>query len=347
MLVISDLHLGVCRSGGTTSQSQAELRDYLRYGLQSMLNIGHNEVTVNGDLFDGFTVDTVEVVKTYEIFADWLSESRSRTLNLIAGNHDWNPRGDKLSSFHLLCHFLRARFDKQVFVSDKGFTVVSGLVYCIPHMPNQSLFDIEVEKASGSEPQVGSYLLLHCNYKNGFAENSDTSLNLNDEQVGALMRAGWTLVLGHEHIGYELRGGRVIVVGNQYPSSVSDCLGDEIKNALVIDDKGHRYVQTWAAAGNYVEVDWQDVGEVDAQFIRVVGDAKAEQAADVIKAVSWLRQNNDAFVVSSAVKVDGAEAFSDMAEIGAEGVKSFDVLSAIYSELTEEEVECVKGLLNA
>ena len=243
MLILNDIHAGVTRSGGTTPQSQAQLRDYLRESLANILGTEDREVTVNGDLLDGFSIDTVEVVKVYEIFAAWLSVGQRRRLNLIQGNHDSNPRGDKLSSFHLLCHFLTAHFGGQVRVFDSGFAQVSENIFCIPHMPNQSLFDLEIEKALATG-WSGMYLLLHCNYKNGFAENSDHSLNINDEQVGKLMVAGWNLVLGHEHIGYELRGGRVIVVGNNFPSSIADCIGDPVKNALIIDDAGHRYVQT-------------------------------------------------------------------------------------------------------
>ena len=37
MLIINDLHIGVVRSGGTTPQSQEDLRNYLRRGLKDIL----------------------------------------------------------------------------------------------------------------------------------------------------------------------------------------------------------------------------------------------------------------------------------------------------------------------
>lgn len=88
MLIINDLHIGVNRTGVTTPQSQFALRDYLRSWLESLLEEEDQFVVINGDLFDSFTVDTMEVTKTAVIILKWLSKSGSRALNLIAGNHD-------------------------------------------------------------------------------------------------------------------------------------------------------------------------------------------------------------------------------------------------------------------
>lgn len=348
MLVISDLHLGVVRSGGTTPQSQQALRDYLRDSLADLLDQHQGEhVVINGDFFETFQVDTSEMIKAYEILVKHMATG---PLTMIMGNHDASEKAGRVSSWHTLCYFLREaaadRYFRMIDHTD-GFCHVTGKAYAISHCMNQSLFDLEIEKAAAKDG-TGSYLLLHANYKNGFAENSDHSLNINDEQVGALMRAGWMLVLGHEHQGYELRGGRVIVVGNQYPSSVADCLGDEVKNALVIDDKGHRYVQTWSSRDHYIEKDWTEIYTLmpdEFKFIRVVGEAKAEQAADVIKAVSSMRQNSSAFVITNAVKTEGADMVSDMADHSIESIKAFDVVGAILSELNEDEQKCVKELL--
>lgn len=347
MLIINDLHIGVQRTGGTTPQSQVALRNNLRDSVAKLLSTEMGEVTVNGDLFDGFTVDVYEMIKTYEIFSDWLNEVGSRRLNIIQGNHDHNPRGDKVSSFHLLCHFLMARFDEQVRIFDKGYAHVSGNACCIPHMPNQELFNMEVAKAI-AEGGDGGYLLMHCNYKNGFAENSDHSLNLGDDQVGALIKAGWNLVLGHEHIGYELRGGRVVVVGNQFPSSVADCLGNANKHALRLTDDGHKYVETWGAANSFARADWQGLSEIDGdhyEFIRVEGEASAAQAAEAVSAIAKFRQRSNAFVITNAVKVEGVVAADEMAADSIESIKAFDVLGAIFENLEPREIEVVKGLL--
>lgn len=346
MLCINDLHIGVNRSGGTTPKSQAALRDNLRLFLAHTLDSENGAVTVNGDLFDSFTVDTMEVVKTAAILTDWLDGDADRSLNLISGNHDYNPRGDKLSSFHLLWHILdMSAVARRVTVFDRGFEQVSPNLWCIPSMPNQSLFDLEIAKAA-TRPESAKYLALHCNYKNGFAENSDMSLNINDDQVGALMRAGWTLILGHEHQPYDLRGGRVVVVGNQVPSSIADCLGNKTKRMVRITDDGLKFGETWSAEGSYIEVNWRDLPDLDGyQFIRVTGDATALEAADVIKVVSKLRQRSEAFVITNGVKIEGHSMSEEMAETSIESIKSFDILASILAELNEQEQEVVKGLL--
>lgn len=349
MLVISDLHIGVTRSGGTTLQSAQGLREYLRQGLRQMLTYGDNVVTVNGDLLDNFTIDIVEVIRTYEIFAEWLAEDPGRKLNLIQGNHDANPRGDKLSSFHLLCFFLQSHH-KNVRVFDSGFECVGAdNIHCIPHMPNQDAFNAEIEKAIAAPIKPGSFLLLHCNYKNTFAENSDHSLNLVDDQVGRLMMAGWTLILAHEHQQSDLRGGRVTVVGNQFPTSVADCIGSKGKRAVRIDGECMTFVETWSPKGEFIEIDWRNLPEphVLHRFIRVVGNATAAEAAEVVNAIGKFRQAcaEDVFVVSNAVKVEGAAEFESMAEVGVEGIKAFDVLGAIMELLDEKEQAKVRELL--
>lgn len=234
--------------------------------------------------------------------------------------------------------------EHQVVVHDKRFENVCDTVWCIPHMPNQDLFNVEVAKAADFDGK-GKQLLLHCNYKNAFADNSDHSLNLNDDQVTSLMIAGWTLVFGHEHVGRSLRDGRVIIVGNQFPSSVSDCIGDEDKHCLRIHDGALTLERTWSAHENYIEVDWKNLDVSDKyKFIRVTGAASAAEAADVIKAVSKLRQSHDAFVITNAVKIEGCDLSKDMTS-SVEDIKAFDVVGAIMNELTEQEQNIVRGLL--
>lgn len=345
MLIINDLHIGVTRSGGTTPQSQKALRDYLLNSFARLLGCEDEEVVINGDLFDDFVVDHSQVIEVASTIYNWLSYRPKGVIHLVAGNHDWRPQADKVSSFHLLCAIMSLS-DKGMRVNtyDKGFQAISDNCSCIPHVSNQDVFDIEVGYASSMKVE-NSYLLLHCNYKNGFAENSDHSLNINDEQVGKLMEAGWTLIIGHEHIGYSLRGGRVLVVGNQIPSSVADCLGNQTKHAVRITPQGVEMVQTWSRAGFYLEVDWRQIEGAGADFIRVTGEATSLEAAEVIKAISNYRQTSDAFVISNAVKIEGHD--MSMATESIESIKAFDVIGAILSELNEQEQEVVKGLLNA
>lgn len=348
MLIINDIHICLNRTGGTTPGSQAALRDYTRAGLQLSLDVEDHEVTVLGDLFDGFTVDIAEVIKTYDLFAEWL-DGGIRTLNLIQGNHDATERCGKVSSFHTLCHFLTARFGNKVRVFDSGFGQLNDKVFCISHVPNQSIFDMELEKAINMDGD-GRYLLLHANIKNTFAEHSDHSLNVNDTQLGNLMRAGYVVICAHEHQGYELRGGRVIVIGNQRPTSISDCLGETTKRALKItEDMGREVVQTWTANGNYAEVDWRSEDVPVAKFIRFTGDATANEAAEVISKIAKFRQRcgDDVFVVGNAVRVEGHDMCGEDAAANIEDIRAFDVMQAILDELTPEEQRVVKGLTDA
>lgn len=346
MLVLNDCHIAATRVAGTTPASQIALRDSLRASLKTCLNmVDESEVVLNGDLFHGFTVETGEIIATYEIFSEWLCASHGRRLHLARGNHDWSAR-PIVSSFQLLSHFLTAHFPSQVRIYEQGFERVTGDIYVIPHVANQDLFNIEIDKAI--ESGCKGWLLLHCNYKNRFAEAADHSLNLSDDQIARIMIAGFNLVLGHEHIGYTLRGGRVIVVGAQTPSSVSDCIGDDTKHALVINDDGtHELIETWRAEGDYVEVDWKELDTVsDQRFVRVTGDATASQAADVINTIAKVRAASDALIIANAVKVEGVELVADMTIESVDQIKRFDVLSAILEKLEPREAEVVRGLLS-
>lgn len=354
MLILNDIHAAVQRVAGTTPATQAALRQYVRDNLAAILRANSTEhIVINGDFFDGFQVDTGELIKAYEIL---VKHMETGALTLIMGNHDAVARAEKISSFHLLCHFLKEAAAAngthfRMIDHTDGFSRVDGRhVFCIPHCLNQDLFNLEIDKAIEYKND-GAYLLLHCNYKNGHAENSDHSLNLNDEQVGNLMRAGWNLVIAHEHIGYTLRGERVIVVGNQFPTSISDCIGDETKHCLRIEDGKHEFVQTWEAFGNYIEVDWQSLRDGTAeigeqQFIRITGEAKADQAADVVNVVAKFRQTSQALVIGNAVRVEGQAVFDEMALESTESIKAFDVLNAIYSQLEPREVEVVRSLIS-
>lgn len=349
MLIINDLHIGVTRQGGTTPQSQQALKDYLRDRFRFLLDLEKDEVLVNGDMFNDFTVDTVEVVRTYEIIADWLHENPTARFYNVRGNHDWHPSGSKLSSWHLMNHFLRAHFGERVRTIESGFEHVSDSVHCIPHMPNQELFNVEIDKACAVDGQ-GKQLLVHCNVKNTFAEHSDHSLNIDDTQLGNLMRAGWQVVVAHEHVGYTLRSGRVIVVGNQTSASISDCIDDPTKEALVIEDGKVALIQTQRTEDVFCEVDWRDLGNgpfILKHFYRIVGEASAAEAADVVSAIAKFRQEccADVFAISNAVKVEGHVALDEAAVSTIESVKAFDVVSAIMEKLEPREVEVVKGLL--
>src|SRR5574340_346375 len=172
------------RKGGVTTESQAALRVAQYAHFERLLANCRGDTIINGDLFDGFMVDPNDVILTFQAFANWFKHvaNPNCTLTLVAGNHDWNPRGGKTSSFHLLCHFMKTMFPDNVQVIDyeDGFTPIYPDIWAIPHMPNQALFDLEIEKALAENH---GWLLLHANYNNTFAQHSDHSLNVSQEQI--------------------------------------------------------------------------------------------------------------------------------------------------------------------
>lgn len=346
--VLNDLHLGCMRKGGTTPPSQAALRAIQYERFESLLSKCPSDLIINGDLFDGFMVDPSDVIMTFQTFADWFKHVANPhcTLTLVAGNHDWNPRGGKTSSFHLLCHFLKTMFPDNVQVVDyeDGFAPIYPDIWVIPHMPNQSLFDLEIEKALATTP---GWLLLHANYNNTFAQHSDHSLNVSQDQIDALLVKGWSILFGHEHAHKVMRGGRVVIAGNQIPTSCADWLGCDGKFYVEIEDGGTNIVPFMVKAEHYVEVDWTELAGYRGEhgFIRAVGAATADQASQVVDTVAKFRQMSPAYVVSNAVKVDGVAGFDALAETSFEEITSFSVLDALLEELTEEEGKIVKELL--
>lgn len=348
MLVVNDVHIGVERVAGTTPSSAAELRQSLLEAYAELLALD-DEVLVNGDLFDTYNIPLSDLLQTYRTTAAWLSESNKRSIHLIPGNHCLSKNSANLSSFELMGRLLQSQFGPRVAYIQGGAWVdqARGL-YAISHVVNQSIFDMELDRL----PDGVKYLFLHANYDSGHAAEAAHSLNLGREQGKELTAKGITIVMGHEHQGRTAWKGKLIITGNPRPSSVSDCMAhgdgqlDGKKHALVIDDRGHRLIETWKQDGNFVEVDWRDLGNFTGEhkFIRVTGKADAEEAADVIKAIATFRKGSQAFVVTNAVKI--AQLVDvDGLEVTAEDVRNVDVVSMLLESLTEEQAAVVRQLM--
>lgn len=354
IVVISDVHLGVHRQAGTTPLTQAAVKKYVQDMFEAMITNCHaDKLVINGDLFDEFSVDPGEVISAYSVLSKFIENGGS--VVLCMGNHDWSAKGTRTSSFHLLAHFMESRFPQSV----QAVTHESGLIqidqqlnaWAIPHMPNQALFDLEIERAASLAIGVG-YLFLHCNVMSPFAEHSDHSLNLSETQVEALVNAGWTIVVGHEHQARYVHGKRVIVTGNQIPTSVADCLNNPAnkKQRMRITDEGWVMEDALDLDPLFIDVSWTDIGTADLdgyQFIRVSGDCSADQAAVMVNAIAKLRQAHPAFVITNAVKVEGVAQMEGLAQMSLDQVSSFDVLGALLGELDEKEQKTVKELLSA
>ena len=335
--ITTDWHCGVKRVAGTTPVTQQQLRDGLRAELAAQLD-DHDHL-IAGDLLDSFTVDTGEVIALYHIFADWLTKY-GRRLALLRGNHDFSMRGSAASSFDLLSSILRAQFPEQVTVASEVTEWKQFIL--VPHLPNNDILNLEVAKLGDVRDKV---VVFHANVDNFFASDSQHSLNLSMEQVEDLVGRGNLVLVGHEHQHRQLVDGRCVVLGNTAPSSVADCLGNDAKFCAYVSGTEYELVETWRADDNFAELDWRDLSDGGHKFIRVVGDATAEQAADVVNAIAKFRQASSAMVISNAVRIEGQELLAEMGVDSVEAIKKFDVTGAIFSRLTEREIEVVKELL--
>jgi hypothetical protein len=152
------------------------------------------------------------------------------------------------------------------------------------------------------------------------------------------------VIFAHEHQQKRALGGKVVVIGNQIPSSVSDCLGNDTKRLLQISGAAIGFKEVWSREGNYAEQDWRSLRDGPEKFIRVVGEASAAEAADVVSAIAKFRNKAKALVITNAVKIEGV-ADGEQIQVTLEQVKAFDVLGALLECLDEREQGVVKKLL--
>lgn len=358
-LLLNDIHIGVTRSAGTTLQSRYDIKRYLQTMLKATIyQHPDKDLIINGDLFDGFEVEMHEVLELFFTLTDWLKDTKRRA-KLVRGNHDIAKNSEKTSSFAFLCSLLQRMYPEQVDVYDKGLEQMYEHVWVIPHVVNQDLFDIELDKVVGIA--VPGYLLLHANVDNEFAEQADHSLNVSDDVIERLIALGWTLVFAHEHQHKRLYRGNVVVLGNQWPSSIADCLtmgraqADGKKYAHILSTEEDFIndtrkvtiapVETWDAAADYAEMDWKELINTSARFIKVTGKASTEDAQDVIMTVARYRQKSQAFVITNAVQIAGVDNLDDLSTLSQEKLQSVDVLAALKEELDPAECAAVDQLL--
>lgn len=335
LTILNDVHLGAERSAGTTPLTAWQLRQYLLEEFRALVEEADEALLILGDLFDTGHVSMADLLGAWNILREHCL--LGRPLYMVQGNHDLEKTLTKLSSFQFLCKILMAEFGGLVTVIAAPRMLAEWDTYVIPHLANQDLFDM----ALASVPKC-TYLTVHCNYNNNFAVESDHSLNLSVEQ--AMAAPVEHIIFAHEHQAKTGLGGKVLIIGNQFPSSVSDCLGNESKQKLLIDQSGMILSSTWEAEGNYAEQDWRSLSDDGCKFIRVVGEATADEAADVVTAISKFRNKSKALIITNAVKVEGA-ADGEQIQLTMEEVKSFNVLEALLECLDEREQGVVKQLL--
>lgn len=366
MLILNDIHLGVQRSGGTTPASREALRSYLFGAFKATLdNSNQTHLCILGDLFDTFEVEGRDWVECYMILSGWLNRYPDlRFLTLVAGNHDHSPKAQRVSSFEMLCRVLNEQFGPEqvkVVGIDAGAEIEPN-IHALAHCSNQDIFNLRLTDLLGLV-KVGDRVLLHANYDNHFAVESDHSLNVSTEQTAEFMKKEVSIYFAHEHqartilwktaaMGATESRSQVgtYVFGNQWPTSVSDCLNNDAKYAHVMDG-GITKVPTWArsSTAGYAEIPWRDLGAwnesgQDPGFIKIVGTASSNEAGDCISAIAKFRTRSSAFVITNGVKIEGIADNEALPE-AFEATKAFDVVQFIMSNLDEPQQRAVDKLL--
>ena len=335
---INDIHSGVVRSGGTTPTTAWQLRQYVLQRLTEIVKDIDDHLIINGDLFDTFSVPIVDFLETFYILRHWVRRTKKH-LYLVPGNHDLSKTTTIKSSFQALCELLSGEYHTvhSIFVPTTVQLPDGFEFHIIPHLPNQETFDLALSRV----PAV-KYLFLHCNYDNKFAAQSDQSLNLSSAQAQA--SPAQRIIIAHEH--QRKIAGKVILPGNQFPTSVADCLGNDVKYMVRVFDNKVEYVPTWAAQDQFVRWDWRDLATMnptDGKFVRIEGKASPAEAPAVVTAISKLRSTSSALVITNAVEIESED--DAKLAVSLEQIKSFDVMTALYKYLTKEEGLAVKKLL--
>ncbi len=357
MIILNDLHLGCVRRGGVTPSSQEDLRTYIFEQFNALLEKANgHDLCLLGDIFDGYEIAPRDWLQAYLMLSEWCDNNPTKDLYLVAGNHDTSSKGDKVSSFETLSAVLLKQFsEEQVHVVgiDEYVLVDKNLnhprFHIVAHHRNQDVFELSLKEVLGNT-QPGDFVLLHANYHNKFAEQSDHSLNVSEDQALKFTEKGVSLGFAHEHAhrheiphGTPAHGGAVVCLGNQIVTSISDALGNRSKYFWTLEHGSLTKTECWVAEGSYAELDWRNLDQ-DAQFIRIVGDATNAEAAQVIDAIHKFRQRSQAFVVTNAVKIDGIAEMGDLPETF-EAAKKFDVMEFVYKQLDGAESEVIKKIV--
>ena len=339
LTILNDLHIGAVRTGGTTPITQWQLRQSLNEQMAELVAGVYSDLMILGDLFDSHITPLSDWLATWRTLDDWLERNPDRHLWLVAGNHDLSKTSTTVGSLQALARVLADRRPNVTLVMEP-LGLYEG--YIIPHLANQALFDLALSKV----PETAPVLFLHCNYDNKFAVQADQSLNLSAEQAEVITNRGTRIVIAHEHSSRVI-GKKVWIPGNQIVSSVADCLGSDQKRYAVVN-RGQVSLNPYQAVDSLLSrQDWRALTETDRPFVRVEGEAVAEEAADVVARISRFRSQSKALVVTNAVKIMVEGGLSEKFATSLESVKSFDVMAALKEILSPKEYEIVLRLKQA
>lgn len=325
MIILNDLHEGLRRQRGVTP---ASLRAYKQRQYDLLGKIvrenSQDEILILGDLFDGGLVPFEDLWRVWEILKE------HPKVTLVAGNHDLTRNTEQLSAFQLLGRMLPLA----TVILNPTFDEATG-IGIVPHCPNQNIFDAALEELKEAGAKA---VLLHCNYDNHFAVTKDHSLNLSAEQ------ASWfpQVIIAHEH--NKRKVGHVEVLGAQLPTSIGDCATSKGYHRWEGPGSPLQFVETWNNSG-YSEVHWRDLETATGHFIRVIGEASAEEAATVIELINKFREtSSDVFFITNSVKV-GTYELGELEEVTEDMLGNFDPMEVMISILKPEYAERLRGLL--
>ena len=293
LILYSDPHLGVNRTANTTPASRKLLREKIKETVHQILYLEGDKIC-GGDLFDTYS-NNEQVIKDGGYIID-------RTALTIAGNHDIAQDADKIGSLQLLAQtnlgnnfvdVVTSEFNKVVF----DYSIQNGhLVFAVPHHTTQELFERALE---GSAEQAAAYhqehklklLLLHCNYNSGFAEDSETALNLTSDKAKALLSVFDYVFLGHEHEPAEHHDDRVIIIGNVHPTGFSDVSDKRV--IRITDDGIVESIPVWTRMDGYDTYSCHELPEqTHAQFVEISGEVEPGDLAALARGVRKLWKNS-------------------------------------------------------
>lgn len=281
-----------------------------------------------GDLFDTTAIPLTDLLETYRILRTWCIDNPTKHLYLVPGNHDLPKTSNVLSSFKLLAQLLHMSATNVTTMDEADMTPYG---YVIPHVANQDLFNLEL----GKVPECTT-LFLHCNFDNGFAAQSDQSLNLSRQQV-QMLPAG-RIILGHEH--NPTTSGKVLIPGNQTASSIADWQQGSDKTYIKVAPNGDI---TWHVSAKrsdlYAEMPITDLQVTDHKFVKVTGEVAGVDASKMITALNKFRQRHPAFVVANAVTIkdEGEDGVAQVVESLA-AAQGFDIWSILKDMFTEKQI---------
>lgn len=323
----TDPHLGVERTGNTTSLSRTLMRQHVYDCTLSVIDnlreCGAEKVYCLGDLLDKSSNDEDVIQQAGEIV--------QRIDGVLAGNHDIRNRVDKLSTLGLLRKLMSFDNGLKIVASanpaQPSYEVVThnndeiGIVF-VPHVLSQAVFEESVKKAidvfDGRYIQC-TILCLHCNVSetNAIDTTKESTTLFLTAELAAQARTAFNFVLvGHEHV--PKQEDNLYVLGNVFPLSFGE-IADRF--GWILDTEKmtmERKVFSFVAESDFADIEAADMlstgGAIETRacLVSVNGVIKKADSADMARALQkFWKVNPDLFMVRNATQIEGAASVQD------------------------------------